>query len=263
MLLAGACGDSGDGDTDALVSSCKDFCAGLFGLGCDSPNMITESQCNSGCDYLPTQLDGQCVSEYQATFDCANAGGYQCVDGVGPAPKAACVEESTALNQCISSLDCKKYCQAASDAGCGGASVDACVDACTADRTAFGTCSFELDSLHQCQTQLGVTCDGDEPSTSGCEDEAAQISDCLATFEDPCLGYCYASVSNGCSTESRDACTAACGSTRDSNPSCSSSYEYWLECVARSTAPTCDAGELDASECASDKQSYDSCVAGM
>jgi len=260
-IAAAACGDSADGgDTDALVASCKDFCSGFFGVSCSTQSSLTESQCNSACDYLPTQLDGQCVAEYQATFDCSNAGGYQCVDGVGPAPKAACVEESTALNACTSSLGCKKYCKAAIDAGCGGTSEDACVDDCQADRTAFETCSFDLDSLHDCQTENGVSCSGGAPSTAGCEDEATQISDCLATFVDGCLGYCYASVSNGCSAESRDACVEGCSATKNANASCTYQYEYWLECVARSFSPTCAVGELDASECASDRQSYDSCI---
>lgn len=253
-----ACGDDTAAAEDQLETSCNAFCDTIYGTDCPSPG-ITLDQCKQACPYLKTQLDGHCVSEYTAVFDCTAAGGVTCTDN-GPLPTAPCIEENQTLQVCVSEAACDRFCETAAEAGCApGGSTSACAADCKATKETLGVCGTSYDLYLQCAYTIGVACSAGQVVSESCDDNLTSVGGCLASAIDACTGYCFSSDAIGCSE--RSACETSCASTRDATPACAEAYESWLACTADAPEVTCGAEGLTSSWCDSEYSTYQSCLA--
>jgi hypothetical protein len=254
-----ACGDDTAAAEDELETACNAFCDKVYGGDCPTPN-ITLDQCRQSCAYAKAQLAGYCVAEYTAVFDCTSKGDVTCTDN-GPIPTATCVEENTALTECASKAACERWCDTATSAGCPpGGTTAACVADCNSKKEGLGVCASQYDFYLQCGYTIGLACEAGRPVSQDCDDNLTGVGGCLASFIDPCTGYCFSAEALGCAEG--EACKTACIAERDQVPTCSETYESWLECVADGPDPTCGANGLESSFCDSERQSFDSCIAG-
>ena len=254
-----ACGSDDEEAASALEAACQDYCDAAFS-GC-SVQGITADSCRKSCGYLETQLQGYCVTEYAAVFECGVAGGFTCTDN-GPLPNDPCMEETQAWLTCTQEASCKRFCDAATAAGCPpGGSSGACISSCDATRVELDSCASSYDFYLQCAYTFGdLSCSGGKVTSTDCDEDLLDVGDCLATFQDPCAGYCFNSEALGC--DDRAGCEASCNSARDSNPSCTSSYDDWLECVTRDWEPSCSGTELSAASCSYEEQQLQTCLGG-
>ncbi len=254
-----ACGDDTAAAEDQLEASCSAFCDAIYGADCPTPG-ITLEQCHQSCGVVKVQLAGYCIAEYTAVFDCTSKGGATCTEN-GPIPNELCPEENVALQECASKAACERYCDTATSAGCPpGGTTAACVEDCNSKKEALGTCASQYDFYLQCSYSIGLACEAGRPVSQDCDDNLTGVGGCLATFIDPCTGYCFSSAALGC--EEEEACKTACVAERDQSPTCTASYESWLECAADGPDAFCGPSGLESSFCDSERQSFDSCVAG-
>jgi hypothetical protein len=252
-ILLLACGDDTEESSGEFIAACEDFCEGYLSLECNMTGTSVE-QCQSACPYQERQLAGYCVAEYTATFKCANEGGFECVNG-NPVPNAACIAESTALNECLTTAGCERFCDNGGDACSSGD----CIQTCEADKAELESCSFQYDSLLTCYAESGVECDGGVPSPAGCTEEILQVGDCLSDFgQAACTGWCWAAERLGCG----DGCLADC-EEKIADPTCGSDYAQIIDCGLFFDAAGCSGDELVATDCQFEVDNYESCLAGQ
>jgi len=252
-VLAAACGGDETGASD-LVSACEDYCEAQAGPGCAKGQPA--DTCKSQCGALPSVLEGQCVAEYTATFDCASKTEFTCVSDF-PVPNG-CLTESQALVQCQQDAPCKGFCKSAVAAGCGGVSEDACLSACKAEVEAADFCDHELEDLRECEGKEGVQCVDGKPHTTVCAEEKRDFADCLA-FDDECAGYCWLADDAGCpGSGGKDGCVMSC-QTKLGASSCQFEYRQLLQCAV-DNGVTCNGADPTTSSCATEQQAYDACA---
>jgi hypothetical protein len=254
-----ACGDDEEEQGDRLEAACESFCDASLGNGCDVGG-IDADQCKQACPYLEQQLDGQCVEEYTAVFECGTEGGFTCSEN-GPIPNDPCVEPTLAWSACMQGRSCLRFCEAAEEAGCApGGSASACESECKTTLEELDACSTSYDFYLQCTDFDGLSCDGSKPTSAMCDEDLLDVGECLVSVVGACEGYCFSSEVVGCSDEA--ACRTTCAEARDANPTCSEDYESWLECVVDDFAPTCNGTELAATGCDYELEAYETCLAG-
>ena len=264
LLLQGvyACGDDEDAATQsdpaALVSACESYCEASSVANCGA---LTEAQCKAGCREIPELLDGVCIDEYAATFECTSGATFTCMEGV-PVPQTVngCVAESQNLFGCLEDLECRQYCKGAVAAGCGGADEESCVSSCQAELADYdevGGCDLDYKQLLSCQASRGIACDGDQPGAAGCEREVLEVAYCTHFEEGLCDSYCRAAGTLGCGEE----CAATCEANVADN-TCGSTYDRLLQCQLLSSEATCNQdGTLTTGEdCNYDQQQYELCL---
>lgn len=260
-VVLAACGDSSADSPGRFEAACEKACEKLASLGCE--NFPTKpGQCAAGCPYLEEQLDGLCVAEYADLYECSADLEYTCVDG-NPNPTdlnaaAKCNDPSMALATCMQGMDCKKYCRAATKAGCGGSSEDACVADCEAARPADAFCSSDYDRLRECQTE-NMTCQSGKPSSADCQFERSELGQCFGDFGsgDPCAGYCFFAIDEGCETGGAETCKTSCGAGLMQAPSCAQALQTWNQCRIDNDT-VCSP---DSTACQSSQDAYQSCLA--
>ena len=260
--------DGGEEDAAGrLEVACEKACDKLAAADCEEVNV---GNCSSACGYFVEQLDGFCVEEYADNYECAAEIDYTCKDGY-PYPEdldaaAACNESTQKLSVCLQGLGCKKFCRAASEAGCGGTSEALCVQECEASRPADVFCAGDYDQLRDCQTE-DMECEGGKPSSAACDYERESLVECLSSSSgdgDPCGGYCFLAIDEGCEKESATACQAECQAMFTQAPpgaeSCSYEFDDIKSCEGQGM--TCQGGApvLSASGCTYEKQEAADCL---
>jgi hypothetical protein len=253
-----ACGDDEEEAGDRLQEACESFCDASLD-GCEVGG-IDADQCKNACPYLETQLDGHCVAEYTAVFECGVQGGFTCGDN-GPIPNDPCLDQTVTWSECMQGRSCAQFCEAAQAAGCPpGGSASACTAECNATLEELDVCSSSYDFYLQCTDFDGLSCNGSTPTSSECDEDLLDVGECLASAVGACEGYCFSSEVVGCTDGAT--CETTCAATRDENPSCSQAYESWLQCVVDDFEPTCNGTELTATSCDAELGAYQTCLDG-
>lgn len=249
---------------EACTKSCEKFAEANCG------NFVEADQCDTGCSFLERELDGICVEEYTELYECSAELEYTCMNGT-PYPTdldaaAKCTEPSLALSECLQGVECKKFCRAAKEAGCGGASEDLCVQDCEAARPSDSFCDFDYDNLRECQAE-DMSCSNGKPSTAGCEYEKDSLVECLGDFgdgSDPCAGYCFLALDEGCATGGAAQCKSECMAvlTQDVPGGESCSYEFDNLRSCETDGLSCQAGKpvVEGVDCSYQVQQIGSCL---
>ncbi len=246
---------SGSGSAASLEQACEDYCDAVGEVDCGG-QQLSAAQCRAACPYLHDQLDGLCIAEYTAVFDCAADGSFQC-HGDAVVPASGCVAEAQDLFECTEDLECKRYCREVVAAGCGGVSEASCVSACRDELAAYDEawCEREYDGILACHSEQGVECVDGAPSPAGCEEPIVEMGECLG-YDDLCEGWCWVADALGCG----EGCLAECRGKVE-NSSCGYAYESVLRCQLRADSASCEDGQLDTDEdCAHDQEWYEECL---
>jgi hypothetical protein len=252
---AGAGGSGGVTDAE-LEAACIADCDAVSEAGCKQTN-ITHDQCVASCLVLDSSLQGYCFEESRDYYACKAARGYECLND-RPIPHSSCVEEQAALTECTTARPCRKYCVTAVQEEC-AEDESACVDQCLDDRKVLdSSCGHDYDRLLLCWSEQ-LSCVGGRPSIAGCEEDAAEVADCIETHGEYCDGFCWAAELLGCgSAECIGDCKLKLGHDR-----CGSDYRSVLFCVVAYDALNMECRDgvpQPDGNCANEEQQYQQCL---
>jgi hypothetical protein len=247
-------------DDPELEAACSLDCMARNDAACEM-NIGSLDQCLGQCLVIDESNHGYCLDEMTARYACLASGGYSCVSGY-PQPKATCLPEAQALATCSQMTPCRMFCDKA--AGTCAPAGDECMVQCMEQTSMFedAICGIYYTQLISCWG-TDLSCENGKPAVGKCGSAVAEVADCVGRRNEACDGFCWAADALGCAPA--DCVTACKVKTSDSN--CGSYYRSLIECSyeysGQGLALSCVGGEPtpDPTECMSQKQQYDMCMA--
>lgn len=205
MLLAiASCGP----DPVETVPPCIAYCDAMIDAGCIPP-----SNCEESCANTTHALDGDCLAEYNALFQCAAGADLVCTDGL-VSTDTRCGSQASDVESCVRDAPCDRICRKAAAAGC-----DAnCSSECDQFVMAFTSFPGAVD----CISISALTCG---PSTYAIPDQCAESTRYALKTEyglSTCVAYCLDAELKGCIAD-RGACEINCGAKEAG--ACGDTYE--------------------------------------